>query len=191
MNPSTCRASIEDESLVRYWLDELDAARTTQMDEHLLACAACAARLQEIADIADGLRALVRSGRVHGVVSRRFVEKLAEAGLRLREYVVAHNGSVHCTVTPNDDLLVSRLRVPLAGVSRMDMIVTDDAGAEQKRLHDIQFDPAGDEVIFLPATAHIRTLPATTSRIKLLAMDREDPVQIGEYTFFHTPASSA
>lgn len=191
MTHSRCGASIKDDWLVRYWLDDLDAAHTLQMDEHLLACDACATRLQEIADVADGLRALVRSGRVHGVVSRHFVEKLAATGLRLREYVVAHNGSVHCTVTSEDDLLVSCLRVPLAGVSRLDMIVTDDAGEHQECLRDIQFDPAGNEVIFLPATAHIRTLPAMTSHIRLLATDRGEPLQIAQYTFIHTPPDRA
>ncbi len=90
-------------------------------EEHLFGCASCTARLQEIAGIADGIRTLVRTGSVQGVVSRAFLERIAGQGLRLREYQVAPGGSVNCTVAPEDDLIVSRLHAPLAGVNRLDL----------------------------------------------------------------------
>ena len=188
MNRPTCLASIEYQLLVQYWLGELDESRAAQVDEHLFGCACCTARLQELVGIADGIRALIRNGRVRGVVSHSFLERLASHGLRLREYQLAHNGSVHCTVTPDDDLIVARLRAPLAGVTRMDLVMAGKEGVERQRLRDIPFDPASGEIIFLPSTAYIRTLPATTSRIQLFAIDHASPIQIGEYTFFHTPA---
>jgi len=187
MNQSICLALLEPELLVQYWLGELDESRATHVEEHLFGCAYCTARLQELVGIADGIRALVQSGTVRGVVSNDFLERLAAQGLRLREYQVAQGGSVNCTVAPDDDLIVSRLRAPLAGVTRLDLVVSDQEGVELERLQDIQFNAAADEIIYIPSIGYIRTLPATTICMHLLAMDNEISTQIGEYTFLHTP----
>jgi len=187
MNPSICLGSIEPEMLVHYWLGELDESRETHFEEHLFGCASCTARLEDLVSIADGIRALVKNGAVRGVVSHDFLERLASQGLRLREYQVAQGGSVNCTVTADDDLIVSRLRVPLAGVTRLDLVISDQEGVEQERLRDIQFNAAAGEIIYIPSIAFIRTLPATTICMHLLAIDNESSMQIGKYTFMHTP----
>ena len=191
MNQTICLTLLEPELLVQYWLGELDESRETHVETHLFGCAYCTARLQELAGIADGIRALVRSGTVRGVVSNDFLERLAAQGLRLREYQVAQGGSVNCTVAPDDDLIVSRLRAPLAGVTRLDLVVSDQEGVELERLQDIQFNAAAGEIIYIPSIGFIRTLPATTICMHLLAMDNESSTQIGEYTFLHTPWLSA
>jgi hypothetical protein len=187
MNRSICLASHESELLVQYWLGELDASRETIFEEHLFGCASCTTRLQELVGIADGIRALIRNGAVRGVVSHDFLERLATQGLRLREYQVDPNGSVNCTVAPDDDLIVSRLRAPLADVTCLDLVVSDREGVELERLQDIQFNPAAGEVVYIPSIAFIRTLPATTICMHLLARDNERAIQIGEYPFLHTP----
>ena len=187
MNQSICLSLVEPELLVQYWLGELEESREAHVEEHLFGCAYCTARLQEIVGIADGIRELIRNGAVRGVVSHDFLERLATQGLRLREYQVAQGGSVNCTVAPDDDLIVSRLRAPLAGVTRLDLVVSDQEGVEQERLQDLQFNAAAGEIVYIPGIAYIRTLPATTIRMHLLAMDNESSVQIGEYTFLHTP----
>ena len=187
MSRSTCLKSIAPELLVQYWLGELDESREAHVDEHLLGCACCVARLQEVVGIADGIRTLTRKGAVRGIVTHSFLERLAKQGLHLREYQVVHGGSVHCTVAPDDDLIVARLRAPLAGVTRLDLVMSDKDGVEQERLRDIQFNASAGEIILIPSIEYIRTLPASTSCIRLLAMDHESWNQIGEYTFFHTP----
>ena len=187
MNQSICLSLVEPELLVQYWLGELDESREARVEEHFFSCAYCTARLQEIVGIADGIRALIQNGTVRGIVSHDFLERLATQGLRLREYQVAQGGSVNCTVAPDDDLIVSRLRAPLEGVTRLDLVVSDQEGVEQERLQDIQFNAAAGEIVYIPGIAYIRTLPATTICIHLLAMDNESTIQIGEYTFLHTP----
>lgn len=187
MNRSICLTALEPELLVQYWLGELDESRETPVEEHLLGCNYCTVHLQELVDIAEGIRALIRSGTVRGVVSPNFLERLARQGMRLREYEVAQSGSVHCTVAPDDDLLVARLRAPLAGVTRLDLVISDQEGVEQERLQDIQFNAAAGEIIFIPNTKYIRTLPASTMHIQLFAMDDESSTQICQYTFLHTP----
>lgn len=190
MNRSNCLALIEPEVLVQYWLGELDVSREMHVEEHLFSCACCTTHLQELIGIADGIRALVRNGTVQGVVSQNFIERLAGQGLRLREYEVDQGGSVNCTVAPDDDLIVARLRAPLAGISHLDLVAADQEGAEQGRLQDIQFDPAAGEIIYIPNIEFLRALPASTNRLQLLAENNGNSVQIGEYTFLHTPWSS-
>ena len=43
------------------------------------------------------------------VVSDSFVKRVAEEGLRIREYAPPAGGGVQCTVTAEDDFLIARL----------------------------------------------------------------------------------
>ena len=75
---------LEFERLAEYWLGEVaDEA----LEEHLFACAECAARLEWLAALSDGVRAAVRAGAFGMVVPAPFVEAMKRAGMRLREYL--------------------------------------------------------------------------------------------------------
>lgn len=186
-----CASPIPLAMLVEYWLGELDADREAKLDEHLLGCGACGAALQALADLGDGIRALVGAGAVRAVVTDTFLRRLAATGLQLREYRVPQGGSVNCTVAPEDDVMVARLEAPLAGVERLDLDFSANEGEEHERLSDIPFDPAAGEVIFTPRIASIRALPAGTSRIRLLAVSPGGERLLAEYTFNHTPWTGA
>jgi hypothetical protein len=171
--------------LSEYWLDELDAASEARVEEHLLGCDACSRELEELAALATGIRQLVRQGAVHTVVSNAFVRRLAAQGLRVREYNVPHNGSVNCTVAPEDDVVVAHLQAPLQGIERLDLV----EGEAQERLYDIPFNVEHDEVVVTPRVEELRKLPASTHRMRLVAVDASGERVIGEYTFNHTPYS--
>ena len=184
-----CSAPIAFATLVDYWLAELDEAAEARVDEHLLGCGECSENLQSLVGLAGGIHALVRQGAVHAVVTDAFLERVAAQGLRLREYRVPCNGSVHCTVAPDDDLLVSRLEAPLADVEQVDAVLLDFDEAGPQRLRDIPFNRSTGEVVFTPVTENIRGAGALTARIQLFAVDRQAERLIGEYTFIHTPWS--
>lgn len=168
-------------SLVRYWAGELDEAAEAAVEEHYLGCAACTARLAEVQALAEGVRRAFSSGLVRFVVTPRFVEAMRSRGLKLREYRVARNGSVDCSVHPDDDMLFSRLQAPLEGVERVDVI------AGENRLEDVVFDAASGEVVMAPSIVHIRTLPAHRYVVRLMAVGADGERELGEYTFNHTP----
>ena len=105
----------------------------------------------------------MRAGAVHAVVADAFVKRLAAQGLRLREYRVPHNGSVYCTVAPDDDLLITRLDAPLAGVERLDVELLGVEGAGRERLRDVPFDAAAGEVVLAARMERMRALPASTA----------------------------
>ena len=175
----------EFDTLLAYWLGELDEASEAQLEEHYLGCAECSARLAEVEALAAGVRSAFAGGRVATVMPPAFVERLRSAGVRLREYRVARNGSVNCSVGPEDQLLVSRLEVPLEDVERVDAVVMLEDAAH--RLEDIPFDRASGEVVLAPGIEHIRALPAHRQVVRLLAVGAGGERVLGEYTFNHSP----
>ena len=180
----TCGKPVDFEALVAWWLGEAPAGDT--IEEHLLACAHCSGRLEWLAALSGGVRAVVREGRVSKVVSAPFVASMRRAGLRLREYRLDPGGSVNCTIRADDDAVVSRLRAPLAGVKRLDGVRAQDAGPEV-RIADVPFDAAAGEVLLVPSSAWLKTMPAFTTRTRLVAVDEAGETQVGEYTFVHSP----
>src|SRR5215510_9569393 len=118
----TCKHPIDFETLVAYWLGEVPETREATLEEHLFACAHCSKRLEQFVALAAGVRTVVEEGKVSLVVSGPFVQAMKQAGLRLREYQLEPGGSVNCTIRADDAAVISRLRAPLAGVKRLDLV---------------------------------------------------------------------
>ncbi len=173
--------------LVEYWLDEVEPEWEQELEEHLLGCAQCSARLEELAALGAGIREAFRRGAVHAVLPRGLVEQMKREGLRLREYRVPAGGSVQCTLGAEDDFVLSRLEARLAGVERLDLVVLGAGGEAQATYEDIPFDPAAGEVLVCPSAAALRALPAHTARMRLVAVGAGGMKALGEYTFVHTP----
>jgi hypothetical protein len=182
-------------TLLAYWFGELDDAREAAIEEHYLGCAVCTEQLEEVEALGAGVRRVFAGGRLVAVVTPAFVDRLRHRGLRLREYRVPCNGSVNCSVEPDDDVLLSRLQVPLEGVERIDVLVAPaQAGAQSPadlRLVDVPFDAASGEVVVAPSIAHVRTLPAHRQVMRLVAVGADGDRLLGEYTFNHSPAPGA
>ena len=186
----SCASPIEFEALIAYWLGELSPANEESIEEHLFACGHCTRRLEALAAMASGIRAAVRGGMVAAVISVPFLELMKKHGMRIREYAPEPGGRVDCTITAEDDLVVSRLAAPLAGVTRLDAqqtIEIDGRVVLDVRLEDVPFDPAAGEVLSVPPAMQLRSLPAHIARVRLIAVDAAGERQIGEYTFAHSP----
>jgi hypothetical protein len=185
MTRTICNTPIGHPALVEYWLGELDEAAEARIDEHVFGCGQCNERLVELVALVDGVRAAFTHGAVGMFITDGFVRRLAERGVRVREYRVPRNGSVNCTVAPEDELLVARLEAPLAGVTRVDAVsYLEDEPADVFR--DIPFNAASGEVVMAPRIAHIRAMPSHQQRMRLVAVDEDGERVIGDYTFNHT-----
>jgi len=194
MTAGRCAQPIEFETLLAYWLGELPAAAEAAVEEHYFGCAHCARRLEGLAGLGGGIRAAVRDGAVALALTPGFLQHMKDQGLRIREYPVEPGGSVNCTITAEDDAVVSRLHAPLAGAKRVDALHSLDLGGgriERRRVEDLPFDQDAGEVLFTPSTKELRTLPAHTWRVQLLAVDESGERTLGEYAFAHTPDSPA
>lgn len=183
----SCASPIDVDRIVAWWLGETAGQDEASLEEHLLGCAHCSARLETVAALADGVRAAVKRGEVSAAVSEPFVRAMKQAGMRLREYAVEPGGSVNCTIRADDDAVVSRLRAPLAGVERVDIVSMRGEGGTEERVSDVPFDPDTGEVLVIPSASWLRTMPAFTMRMRLVAVGKAGESEIGEYTFLHSP----
>ncbi|PYR39155.1 MAG: hypothetical protein DMF90_00790 [Acidobacteria bacterium] len=173
--------------LADYWLAALSPSDEEVVEQHLLECDACGSRLREIIALADGIRRLARTGSLRMIVSDAFVSRAADEGLQVREYSSAPGGSVYCTVTADDDLLIARLTGDVSGVARLDLAFCDAQGVEQRRLPDIPVRAGAPSVLYQESMAFAKAAPDNTMIVRLLGIDdggREHLV--GEYTFHHT-----
>lgn len=187
MNAAVCGAPLDPSTLLAYWFGELDADAAARIEQHYLGCGVCSRRLDELAGLAEGIRALTRTSAVSAVVSVDFVRRLRERGLRVREYRVACNGSVNCTVAPDDDFVVAYLDAPLDDVTRLDLIHSDERSGNAVRHADIPFDPDSGTVAVSTRIAGLRELPVSTHGMRLLAVTDAGERVLGDYTFHHTP----
>ena len=186
MTRASCTTSPQE--LLAYWLGELDEAHELRLDEHLLACSACSERLRTIVDLGTAIRGeLLRGNNFGFVLPAAFIRRIKEAGLRVREYNLEPGGSVNCTITPDDDLVVSYLHAPLRDVRRLDFVIHDPT-AGTLRLSDVAFDPETHGVTFVPSVSYLRTLGHAQLRARLVAVEGVDERVIADYTFNHSPS---
>lgn len=184
MTRATCTTSPQE--LLAYWLGELDEAQELGLEEHLFACAACTDRLCKIVDLGAGIRRELLHGDFGVVLPASFIRRFKEAGLSVREYDLEPGGSVSCTVTPDDDLVVSHLRAPLRDLRRLDLVI-DDSTSGPLRASDVAFDPEADSLTYVPSVAYLRTLGHARLRVRLVAVEGTDERVIADYTFDHSP----
>lgn len=181
-----CANPLDAAILFDYWAGKLSEPEEAVLEEHLLSCDPCGERLKEAIALAEGLRSVAREGALQTVVSEAFVTRAMQDGLRVRQYVVAANGSVQCTVAEEDDLLIGRLEADLRGVQRVDLSLQDARGAEMRRLLDIPFDTEAGSVLWQQSITLAKAAPSGTLVARLVAVEGDGERVIGEYTFHHT-----
>lgn len=185
MTRASCNTSSEE--LLAYWLGELDEADESRLDEHLFACAACSERLRVIVDLGVATHRAFTRGTLNLVLPEPFIERVKEAGLRVREYTLEPGGSVDCTVTREDDLVVAHLHAPLRDVRRLDVLI-DDSTAGKSRAKDVAFDPEAESLAAVTSTVFLRTLRRSQQRVRLVAVDGVTERVLADYTFNHSPS---
>lgn len=181
---------LDTRALLAYWFGETDTARTEAIDLHLLGCERCGESLDALVGLGDAVREAFDRGQVHAFVSAPFVQRLVDEGRRVREYRLAHNGSVNCSAAPQDEVLVARFEAPLAGVRRVDAVLRISIAPDEYRALDIPFDAANGQIVMSPKLAIVRTLPEHRVQVRFFAHDDEKdgtPRVLGDYTLNHSP----
>ena len=182
-----CSSPLDATVLADYWLAALTESEEAAAEEHLFTCDECGARLRNVIALADGVRRIAREGSLRMIVSDAFLQRAAEEGLRVRQYAPPAGGSVQCTVTAEDDLLVARLAANLAGANRVDLCLCDERGVEQYRLPDIPVPAGASDVIYHESMPWAKSMPTSTMIARLVTSDEAGGERLlGEYTFNHT-----
>jgi hypothetical protein len=182
----SCANPIDAAVLADYWLGAQPGAEEEAIEEHLLGCDECGARLREVIALAEAVRDVAREGSLRMVVSDAFLKRAAEEGLRVRQYAPPAGGSVECTVTEEDDLLIGRLAANLSGAKRVDLSICDGRGVEQLRLPDIPVRPGANGVFYQESITFAKAMPTSKIIARLVALDEAGGEHLlGEYTFNH------
>jgi hypothetical protein len=186
-NEGHCSNAIDAAVLADYWLSALSGADEEAVEQHLFECDLCGARLREVIALAEGVRKLARDGSLQMVVSDAFLKCAADEGLQVRQYAPPPGGSVQCTVTAEDDILIGRLAANLSGAKRVDLCLCDEHGVEQSRLPDIPVNPAAGSVLLQESITFAKAAPNHKMIARLVAIEESgDERLLGEYTFNHT-----
>ena len=181
-----CSRPLDAALLADYWLAVLLAPDEEAVELHLLQCDPCGARLREVIALSKSMHRLAREGSLRMIVSDASIQRAKDEGLRVRQYDVPAGGSVHCTVTADDDLLIARLAANLAGAQRVDLSLCDQQGREQLRLPDIPVHPGSDSVLYQESITFAKAAPDNVMIARLLAFDESGIERLaGEYTFHH------
>jgi hypothetical protein len=183
----SCSNQIDATVLADYWLAALAHPEEEVVEEHLLGCDECTARLGQVIALAQAVRQLAREGSLRVVVSDTFVKRTANDGAQIREYALPPGGSVQCTVTAEDSILIARFAANLSGAKRVDLSFCDEHGIEQRRLQDIPVHGGADTVIYQESISFAKAMPTTKLIARMIAYDDTgDERLLGEYTMNHT-----
>jgi hypothetical protein len=172
------------ERLAAHALGDLDDRESAAVDEHILECSECAAKLERLLLMGDAVRELVRHGHVRTGVTPSMLSRLQREGLVTRTYHVARGGSVACSVAVDDVYILVELEADLANVTRVDFVKRRDE--HRVRLRDLPKDRARGVVTFVMRGDELRKFPSGTDEVTLLAIEGDGERTLGTYVFEHT-----
>ncbi len=177
--------------LVDYWLAELDPQREQAIEEHLFACAACAERLDAVRACADAIVGLVRTGGLASSATTALINRFARDRLNIRQYTIAPNEVVACTVAPTDDFLMARFLLAEPRQGRIDIAVLDEGDREVSRVEDVAQDARTGEVITFQSARPTQNEPSGRRQYVLIAPGERGERILGRYTLDHTAMREA
>jgi hypothetical protein len=170
-----------------YWLGVLPDMQQEPIEEHLMGCDRCGDRLRDAIALAESLRTLARSGALLVVISDELMTRAEEAGKRIRQYSPPPGGSVQCTVSADDDLLVASLAADLSHAERVDLSWSDEQGVEVFRMTDIPTRADTGAVLCQQSITMAKASPSNTLIARLISVGSEGAERLlGEYAFHHT-----
>jgi hypothetical protein len=181
-----CDTPLGDEALIDYWSGDLSDDESRSIEAHVFACAACAARLDQVALLQAGVRTLARHGRISGIISRALLNRLQREGVRVRLYSISPGEIVPCAIFPGDDLVVTSLRADLAGIDTVALSVTGPGDAPFNDLDEAPVVAEDGEVLWATPGAFVRQMPST--RLLLTLKAGGDRRVLGEYVLDHSAA---
>ncbi len=119
-----CQTPIGAERLIAYWADELTAAETDAIDEHVFACDACTQESERISSVVQAFR-----GAIPPVITRPHIEALRGRGNVVVESDFEPGVRKVARFERGVDVLIHRLcGLPLAGADRVAVMVRSESG---------------------------------------------------------------
>ena len=181
-----CNAPIPDETLLDYWARDLaDGDETDRVEEHLFACGDCSARLRHVASLGAVLAALVRLGRVTGIVSRSLLNRMQRDGVHVRLYSLVPGDTMPCSVFPGDDLVAAGLRADFSAVDAVTLKVTGPGDSPMGDFDDVPVSGLEGEVFWVLPAAVVRQMPSMRMELTLVSAGGTR-AELGTYVLEHS-----
>jgi hypothetical protein len=105
--------------------------------------------------------------------------------VRIRSYQATPGGTIHCTVTADDDLVVLELEGEFGGHPRLDVVVTGPGGDLRERVEDVPV-LGGRELLWVETGEALRPLPSGRLELRLVAPGSGGDRVVAEYHLDHT-----
>lgn len=170
--------------LTDYAAGELGDTEAAEIEAHLFACAACAARAAELDAVVRAIPSAVRTAGVGGFVTDAVLNQLSRQGVHMRTFALFPGAVVPCAVWDDDELMVLRLRGDFG--SATEFTLSERVGAADLLRVTGQVVPSSyGELIYAMPAASIRHLPVVDVDIVLTAIDGDTPGPVGRYTLVH------
>ncbi len=172
------------ERLASLALGELAEAEAAVVEEHVLDCDACAARLELLVDLGQAVKDVVTAGGVLLPAPPSLLARLEEQGLVTRTYRVAPGEAVECTVAADDLYVALHLSIPADPAVRLDFVY--EAEGMRFRIDDVPFDRARGVVTVAQTARFLKTLPTGSGTVRLVAVDGDGERTVSAYVLNHT-----
>jgi len=171
-------------TLTDYTTGELPDTDAAAIEEHLISCAECAARVAEFDGLVRAIGPAVRSAEVGGFVTDALLNQLARDGVRMRSFTLSPGAIVPCAVWDEDELMALRLRADFGSASEVTMLQRVE-GNEVIRATGHLAGASPAELIYALPAAWVRQLPVAEVEVLLTAHDAGEERPIGRYTLVH------
>ena len=186
-----CDTPLALAELIAYHAGELTEGDAERVEAHYFRCASCSERLESLARLELGVRALIRGGGLmSGSTAAMQVQHARAQGIVVREYRTDPGEHVQCTAGPDDQILVTRYG-GLRGVTSVDVhfrgVIAGTDQAIEMQMPDMPVDQAtGDLVLIAPGQLN-RSFPSLEIEVRLTARGPDGPRQEGPYYYHHRP----
>lgn len=177
---TTCSSPLPWETLVAYWAGDLDATQTDQVDEHVMGCDLCSEASARVAQITEGVRAMIPA-----FVSPERVAALRARGLRILENQVVAGTSKTAVFPLGADMILHRLggldleRVENAQVT----VLHEETGQVLLVDENAPFDKDAGEIL-VACQRHFGT-DTRTIVFEVRTRDRSGATQLARYAIPH------
>jgi hypothetical protein len=181
-------SGITTSSFVDYWCGDLDASACEALEEHLFACADCAARAEKLVETATVVKEGTALGRVASLaLTRSAMERLEQDRVPVRHYTVRRGETVACQATADHFSLV-HLRLDRATMGKRIDLAIETARGELIRCENVPINHLDAEISLAWSGDMVRAQPTGTLAITLTEVEGSAERILGEYKLAHSAA---
>ena len=179
-----CPSPVPDETLLDYWIGAIPSDDAGPIEEHLFACDDCSTRLEAMSTLGAGLAALVRRGRIAGVLPRGLLNRIQRDGVQVRLFSATPGERILCAAFPGDDLMVLALRADFSRVESVSVALTDADNAVLGESLDVPISRGELEILWATPGDIVRRMPSSRMRVTISASEGVEV--LAEYELDHT-----